>query len=134
MTSLTDIESLDELNIGKLKSIGITSVERLLLAGSQKKWRMKLASKLGVNEAILSFWVSQADLLRIDGLNSSWIPTLVGMGISSIQELAVQSPVDVHTNFTKFYERNGYSSNLPGLIAVVDWISKASMLPAIIKN
>jgi predicted flap endonuclease-1-like 5' DNA nuclease len=134
MAKLTDIESIGNTYSKKLKAAGISSLNMLLKTGSNKKGRMEIAQKSGINEKQILEWVNRADLSRIKGVSTQYSDLLEHTGVDSIPELAQRNPDKLYLMMTKVNKEKQIVRNLPSVSQVKNWIQQARTLPRMVTH
>lgn len=134
MAKLTEIESVGNTYSKKLKAAGISSLNMLLKTGSNKKGRMEIAKKSGINEKQILEWVNRADLSRIKGVSTHYSDLLEHIGVDSIPELAQRNPDKLYLIMTKVNKEKQIVRNLPSITQVKNWVQQASTLPRVVTH
>lgn len=133
MARLNRIESIDEKNAKKLKTVGITTVESLLDAGATAAKRKTLAKDAKVNEKQLLRWVKHADLFRIKGVAGLKAELLEGIGVSNINQLGKKDPVKLREEMLSYNDKKNLVQRVPGMIQVKRWVQTAKKLKPVVK-
>lgn len=133
MNTITD-------KLTKIKGIGKNVENRLLsneisdLVSLRKKTqkpeeRDKLAQEIKVQAQTLYRWSKQADLMRVDGIDTDWAELLIRAGIrnvgdlAEIDEISLKKLLDVYSkNYSTDYDEG------PDLEKLKDWKLEASKL------
>jgi len=71
-----------------LAEVGIATTDELLERGADRASRHQLSTDTGIGVRLITRWVQQADLLRVDGLGGADADWLISAGIESVQRLA----------------------------------------------
>lgn len=133
MARLNRIESIDEKNAKKLKTVGITTVESLLDAGATAAKRKTLAKDAKVNEKQLLRWVKHADLFRIKGVAGLKAELLEGIGVSNINQLGKKDPVKLREEMLSYNDKKNLVQRVPGMIQVKRWVQTAKKMKPVVK-
>jgi predicted flap endonuclease-1-like 5' DNA nuclease len=134
MAKLIEIESIGNVYSKKLKTAGISSLNKLLKTGANKKGRMQIASESGISENKILEWVKRADLSRIKGISTQYADLLEYTGVDSIPELAQRNPDKLFLMMTKVNKEKQIVRKLPSVSQVKNWISQANALPRVITH
>ncbi len=132
MTALIDIEGIGEAYAVKFKTVGVTTVEKLLDAGCTPKGRKELAEKTGISEALILKWVNHSDLYRIKGVGSEYSDLLEAAGVDTVVELATRKAENLVAKMQEVNKAKKLVRNLPVLSQVTDWVEQAKKLPRVI--
>jgi predicted amidophosphoribosyltransferase len=92
---INEIKGILPDQITKLKKEGIDSTIKLLGKGHKPDLRKSLANRTGISEMIISRFVNQADLMRIDGVDPNYANLLDNIGISSIITMSKKTVKDI---------------------------------------
>jgi predicted flap endonuclease-1-like 5' DNA nuclease len=129
MTKLTEIEGIGEVYSGKLKAVGIDTVEELLEAGATPKGRQKLEEKTGIGHKLILEWVNLADLMRIKGIGEEYADLLEEAGVDTVKELRNRNSDNLHAALLEINEQKRLVRQVPGRDQVANWIEQAKTLP-----
>jgi len=125
---ITQIDSLDEEEIQKLKSVGIRTTDRLLEAAKSPKGRDHLAAQIGLpRERILS-WANAADRLRIKGMGKGYSNLLQAAGVSTVRELRYRNPSNLAAAMAEQNKKRKLVRFLPSEKLIARWIKQAREL------
>lgn len=126
---IEDIEGIGTTYGEKLRDVGISTVEKLLEKGCNKKGRKALAEATGIDASLILKWVNMADLYRVRGIGSEYAELLEKAGVDTVKELRNRNPANLHK---KMAEVNAAGRPLvrllPGLKRVEAWVSHAKQL------
>lgn len=75
--------------IKKLENIGIHNLNYFIEKAATPELRIKLAREIGADEKDVYFWVKQADLLKIEGINPDDAYLLAKVGLRSAEDLSI---------------------------------------------
>lgn len=129
MTALVDIEGIGEVYAEKLKAAGISSVEKLLEAGSTPKGREDLAKQTGVSKDLILKWVNRADLYRVKGIGSEYSDLLEAAGVDTVVELAQRNPEALYKKLEEVNAEKKLVRRMPTPAQVTEWVESARQLP-----
>lgn len=134
MAKLTEIESIGNAYSKKLKTAGISSLNKLLKTGANKKGRMEIAQKSGISEKQILEWVNRADLSRIKGVSTQYADLLEHTGVDSLPELAQRNPDKLFLTMTQINKDKKIVRKLPAVSQVKNWINQARKLPRVVTH
>ena len=129
---LADVRGIDNEAREKLEAGGISSVEDFLKRAGRVQGRREVSLSTGLCEKALLEWVGEADLKRIDGLDSSFVPLLQKVGITNVRDLALREAEGLRGLMVEVNKAQKWVSELPTLDDVVQWVAQARKLPRII--
>lgn len=129
MTALVDIEGIGEVYAEKLKAAGISSVEKLLEAGSTPKGREDLAKQTGISKDLILKWVNRADLYRVKGIGSEYSDLLEAAGVDTVVELAQRNPESLYKKLEEVNAKQKLVRRMPTPAQVTEWVESARQLP-----
>ncbi|MEJ5315087.1 MULTISPECIES: DUF4332 domain-containing protein [Anaerolinea] len=129
MTALVDIEGIGEVYAEKLKSVGVTSVEKLLELGSTPKGRDDLARQTGISQDLILKWVNRADLYRVKGIGSEYSDLLEAAGVDTVVELAQRNPEALYKKLDEINAEKKLVRRMPTPDQVKEWVEQARQLP-----
>ena len=123
---IEDIEGVGPVFGQKLQSAGVRTVKGLLKAGATDSGRKTLASKTGIDGALILKWVNMADLYRVKGIGSEYSELLEKAGVDTVKELRNRNADNLHVKLAQVNE-NGRRlvRQLPALGQVRDWVQQA---------
>ena len=125
MARLTDIEGIGPAVYEKLKGLGITTTQRLMLVAANKPGREDLASQTGISDRLLLKWVNLADLLRVKGIGEEYSELLEAAGVDSVMELRKRKAETLHQALTHANGKKRLVRRLPSSVDVKRWIKAA---------
>jgi len=134
MSKLSEIEGIGEAYSVKLEEAGITSLEKLLEMGSEKKGRKEIAEKSGVSEKLILGWVNRADLSRVKGISTQYADLLKVAGVDTIPELAQRKAENLQAKMAEINEEKNLVRKIPTENQVEDWVNQAKELPRVITH
>lgn len=129
MTTISDIEGIGEIYAGKLKEAGVTTIEKLLEMGAEKKGRNDIAEKTGISEKQILNWVNRADLSRIKGVSTQYADLLEFAGVDTVPELAQRNAANLHQKMVEVNDEKKLVRQVPALSQVEEWVEQAKALP-----
>ncbi|NLN46441.1 MAG: DUF4332 domain-containing protein [Clostridiaceae bacterium] len=132
MAALSTIEGIGEVYQNTLKEAGITSVEKLLEAGSTKAGRAKLAETTNLSDKLLLKWINHADLMRIKGIGGEYSELLEAAGVDTVPELAGRRADNLYAKMCEINDAKKLVRKLPTQEQVAGWVEQAKALPRII--
>ncbi|MDH3704605.1 MAG: DUF4332 domain-containing protein [Acidimicrobiia bacterium] len=87
VATIDDIPSIVPAYATMLAEVGIVTTDQLLERGSDRAARRRLSAETGIGVRLITRWVQQADLLRIEGLDGADVDWLISAGIESVERL-----------------------------------------------
>ena len=133
-----EIETLEGVGpkTGKaLRAINIATVDDFLKKAQMASSRSDIAKKISVRPKMVDSWASMSDLLRIKGMDHQSAELMHASGITTIADLAKQTPSRFITKMTKVNNagKRSIAPEIPSKTNVSDWISQASKMKAVIE-
>lgn len=128
MSSLTDIEGIGACYAEKLRAIGVTSQENLLLMGATRSGRAALAEESGISAKLLLKWVNHTDLARVQGICCEYAELLQRAGVENLPELAWRKHGNLHNRIACANEDHKLVEVLPSAGEVEQWVTEARVL------
>ena len=132
MSKLSDIEGIGEVYSAKLEEAGITTLENLLKAGSERKGCKEIAENTGINEKLILKWTIRADLARVKGISTQYAGLLERASIDTAPELAQCRADNLHTTMVEINDKINLVRKVPALSQVKDWVAQAKELPRVV--
>ena len=129
MSKLSDIEGIGEIYAEKLNSAGVTTIEKLLEMGAEKKGRGAIAEQTGISEKQILNWVNRADLSRVKGVSTQYADLLEFAGVDTVPELAQRNAANLHVKMNEVNEERQLVRQLPSESQVAEWVEQAKSLP-----
>ncbi len=126
---IEDIEGIGPKHGEALRRAGITSVAKLLDAGSDRKGRKDLSDRTGISEKQLLKCVNMADLFRIKGVASQYAELLECAGVDTVKELRNRNPDSLAEKMTAVNTEKRLTRQSPSVKSVRKWVSQAKTLP-----
>lgn len=130
---IREIEGIGPNYAGKLKTVGIDTVENLLDKGCKRSGRKELATKTDISETLILEWVNMADLFRIEGIGEEYSDLLEEAGVDTVVELSKRIPENLHTKLKEANEKKKLVRQLPSLDMVKKWVEQAKKLPRVVE-
>jgi predicted flap endonuclease-1-like 5' DNA nuclease len=115
--------------VAALSSHGIQNSEQLLTALRTPADRRTMATKLNVDNTVVTEMANRADLARINGIGSVFGDLLEMAGVDTVRELAQRRPDNLHAKIVAVNTANQVAGRLPTLDQVTDWVNQAKSLP-----
>jgi hypothetical protein len=128
LVKITEIEGLDEYAARKLRQAGIRSVNDLFEQGSTPRGRRKLVDQTGIDLRLITSWVHQIDLQRIEGVGVGYASLLESAGVGTPRDLARRNPGNLHQALERVNEEEELVRRLPSKTQVTGWVAQASSL------
>ena len=132
MSKLSDIEGIREVYSSKLQEAGITTLEALLDACSDRKGRKDISEKTGISDKLILKWANRADLARVKGISTQYADLLEFSGVDTVPELAQRRSDNLHAKMIEVNEEKNLVRKVPSLSQVQDWIDQAKELPRVL--
>jgi hypothetical protein len=124
--TLEYLPGISDDDVRRLRSRGIHHTNQLLHRTSLDIDRRRLSSKTGISPERLLEFANQCTLLEVSGMER-WLPLLRRLGITSMKDLRVQDPMQLHG---RLIEAIGLAG-APRPTDVQYWISQATALDII---
>lgn len=133
MAKLTKIYGIDDDMAIRLKSAGVTTVEKLLEHGETREGRKAIAIKARINQKQVDKWVNHADFFRVKGIAGLKAELLEQVGVPTVKHLARQDPDKLYDKMERYNERKNLVERVPGLVQVRRWVKTAKRLKPAVK-
>jgi predicted flap endonuclease-1-like 5' DNA nuclease len=134
LSKLTEIEGIGPAFAEKLASAGVTTCEKLLVAGSSAKGRQDLAAASGIDHSRLLRFVNHADLMRIKGVGGEYAELLEACGVDSVPELARRNSDNLVAHMKQVNLQKKLVRLIPSTTSVSGWITQAKNLPRAVSH
>ncbi len=134
LTSILNIQGIGPAYAESLAAAGISSVEKLLEAGSGKNGRMGIAERTGIAEKLILEWVNRSDLFRIKGVGEKYSDLLVEAGVDTVVELSKRIPENLYAKLAEVNGTRKLVKRNPTLPEVKSWVEQAKALPRMIQH
>ena len=133
MTNIVDIEGIGTQHAGKLRAVGIATVEALLDKGATPAGRNALAEQSAISGKLILRWVNHADLFRIKGVAGQYAELLEAAGVDTVVELAKRNAQNLFHAMVACNEEKKLVRVTPAQSRVEDWVAQANALPRVVK-
>ena len=130
---LNRIVTIDEDAVKKLKSVGVTTLEKFLARASSPIGRKSISSESRISEKMILKWVFQADMFRIKGLAGNKAELLGAVGINNLRDLAKGNPEKLFKTMTEINEKKHIVQRVPGVLQIKRWIESAQKMTSMVK-
>ena len=125
---IDEIEGICPVFGEKLKSAGITSVDKLLEKCAAKSGRVALAKETGIDEKSILKWTNHADLFRIPGVGPQFSELLEASGVDTVKELRNRNAENLHAKMLEVNESKKLVRRVPSLKEIEKYIAEAGKL------
>jgi predicted flap endonuclease-1-like 5' DNA nuclease len=132
MAKLEKIEGIGPIYAHKLRAAGVSTVEKLLKAGSTPIGRRELVEKTGIGGEYILDWVNRADLMRVRGVGEEYGDLLEKAGVDTAVELARRSPDHLYQKMIEVNQEKRLVRRLPTRDMIARWIEHAKALPRVV--
>lgn len=129
---LTEVEGIGKVYAGKLKTLGITKTDDLLIEGATPAGRKKIADVSGISSKLILEWVNMVDLFRVKGVGEEYADLLEEAGVDTVPELAQRNPENLYQQLLKTNTEKNLVRRSPGLSEVKSWVAQAKKLPRVV--
>jgi predicted flap endonuclease-1-like 5' DNA nuclease len=130
---ITDIRGIGADTALILRSEGIRTTVALLQCAKTPKQRLKIATKVGIDDKRILDWVTAADRMRIKGVGWEYSELLSAAGVKTVKELQFRNPQKLVDQMTQANTRRKLVRLLPSVKVVQRWIESAQKLPPAIR-
>jgi len=117
-----------------LRGAGIRTVDKLLVAGGDKKSRQALSKATGISEARILKCVNMADLFRISGVASQYAELLECAGVDTVKELKHRNAENLAAKMAEVNAAKRLVRRPPSSAVVSRWVTQAKGLPAMVSH
>ena len=125
---LNRIVTIDGDAVKKLKSVGVTTLEKFLARASSPVGRKSISSESQISEKLILKWVHQADMFRIKGLAGNKAELLGAVGVSSLKDLAKGNAEKLFKSMTEINDKKHVVQRVPGILQIKRWIESAKKM------
>jgi predicted flap endonuclease-1-like 5' DNA nuclease len=133
-------KTVDILGVGpayeaKLKALGITKVEQLLLEGSTATDRKHMAEATGISEKLILTWVNHCDLMRVTGCGPEYARLMERAGVDTVVELAGRNSFSLAAKLKAANDLGGGKvcvKRLPDVVTATKWINNAAQFRRVV--
>ena len=126
---ITDIRGIGADTALILRSEGIRTTVALLQCAKTPKQRLKIATKVGIDDKRILDWVTAADRMRVKGVGWEYSELLSAAGVKTVKELQFRNPQKLVDQMTQANTRRKLVRLLPSVKVVQRWIESAQKLP-----
>jgi hypothetical protein len=126
---IADLDCIDPEVIGRLKSLGIRSSDKLLDAAKSLRGRKTLAAKTGIDEKSLLSLANKIDRMRVKGIGQDYAKLLQIAGVNTVRELKYRNPKRLAEAMAEANAKRKLVRVLPSERTVERWIEHAKKLP-----
>jgi len=130
---ITDIRGIGVDAALILRSEGIRTTVALLQFAKTPKQRLKIATKVGIDDKRVLDWVTAADRMRVKGVGWEYAELLCAAGVKTAKELQFRNPQKLVDQMTQANARRKLVRLLPSVKVVQRWIESAQKLPPAIR-
>ncbi|MGA9323391.1 MAG: DUF4332 domain-containing protein [Xanthobacteraceae bacterium] len=130
---ITDIRGIGADTALILRSEGIRTTVALLQCAKTPKQRLKIATKVGIDDRRILDWVTAADRMRVKGVGWEYSELLSAAGVKTVKELQFRNPQKLVDQMTQANTRRKLVRLLPSVKVVQRWIESAQKLPPAIR-
>jgi predicted flap endonuclease-1-like 5' DNA nuclease len=130
---IEDIEGIGEVKGQKLRSLGITSVKKLLENTRTKRQRQQLAEQADISEKRILKFANMADLYRIKGVGQEFSELLEAAGVDTVPELAQRNASNLTAKMKEVNDAKKLTRRNPNLAEVEKWVLQAKELPRVLE-
>jgi len=130
---ITDIRGIGADTALILRSEGIRTTVALLQSAKTPKQRLKIATKVGIDDKRVLDWVTAADRMRVKGVGWEYAELLSAAGVKTVKELKFRNPQKLVDQMTQANTRRKLVRLLPSVKLVQRWIENAQKLPPAIR-
>ena len=130
--SIEDIEGIGPKYAKMLKAAGVMNTGQLLAEGGERKRRVQLGERCGINEKLILKWVNMSDLFRIKGVGGQWAELLEASGVDTVKELRSRNPENLADRMREINKQKRLVKQVPNVTQVKSWVDQARKLkPAV---
>jgi Domain of unknown function (DUF4332) len=130
---ITDIRGIGMDIALILRSEGIRTTVTLLQCAKTPKQRLRIATKIGIDDKRVLDWVTAADRMRVKGVGWEYAELLRAAGVKTAKELQFRNPQKLVDQMTQANARRKLVRLLPSVKVVQRWIESAQKLPPAIR-
>jgi Domain of unknown function (DUF4332) len=130
---ITDIRGIGADTALILRSEGIRTTVALLHCAKTPKQRLKIATRVGIDDKRVLDWVTAADRMRVKGVGWEYSELLSAAGVKTAKELQFRNPQKLVDQMTQANARRKLVRLLPSVKVVQRWIESAQNLPPAIR-
>ena len=130
---LKKIETIEPTFLESFQKLGIKDTGALLLSGTTKAARIKLAANAKVPPGDLENLLRLADLMRLPGVKNIRARLYLESGIDCVEKFGRQKPAKLHAYLLEYTSRVKYAKAPPLPKELATTIAWAKILPIIVK-
>lgn len=130
---IEELEGIGPVLGEKLRSLGITTTDKLLENTKTKKQRQDLAESAGIPEKSILKFANMVDLFRINGVGEEYSELLEAAGVDTVLELAQRNAENLTAKMLEVNEAKNLTRRTPSLKEVTKWIEEAKTLPRVLE-
>ena len=129
---IDSIEGIGPKYAEMLKAAGVTNTGQLLAEGGERKHRIQLVERSGINEKLILKWVNMSDLFRIKGVAGQWAELLEAAGVDTVKELRNRNPENLAEKMREINKQKRLVKQVPNATQISSWVDQAKKLkPAV---
>jgi predicted flap endonuclease-1-like 5' DNA nuclease len=125
-----DIKGLGPELKAKLEAEGIKNTDQLLERSRDAHQRTELAHKVGSTQVVIKELANRADLMRLNGVGSTYSNLLEEAGVNSCREMQHRVPENLHKTLEEVHVRMKLGIHVPTLAQVTAWVTEAKTFAA----
>jgi len=127
--SIEVIEGIGPKYAETLRAAGVMNTGQLLAEGGERKRRVQLVERCGINEKLILRWVNMSDLFRIKGVAGQWAELLEASGVDTVKELGNRNPENLADRMREINKQKRLVKQVPNATQVRSWVDQAKKLP-----
>lgn len=131
---LEKIEGIGPKYAESLRSVGVTSVAKLLAVGSTRKGRDSIVKQTGISDALILRWVNRADLCRVTGVSTQYSELLEAAGVDTVKELRTRRADNLTARMRAVNDEKKLVRRPPAESEVAKWVEQAKLLAPVITH
>ena len=128
MVNLLELAGINETYAQQLRQAGVSSASDLLEIGATPQGRRRLAAQTQIELKLITSWVHQLDLQRIDGIGAGYASLLESAGVESPRALGRRNPENLHQALERTNQREQLVRRMPSASQVEGWVAQAGSL------
>lgn len=127
--TMQDIHIINNEEGKHLSQMSIMSTEDMIDKCSSQEGVERIAKSMGKESWVVRSWVSMADLMRVEGVDTVNAELLELSGISSVQALASVKLQKLTESIKIIHKHVGKTNHVPDSDEIEGWIKNAKSLP-----
>ena len=131
---IDSIEGIGPKYAEMLKAAGVTNTGQLLAEGGERKHRIQLVERSGINEKLILKWVNMSDLFRIKGVAGQWAELLEAAGVDTVKELRNRNPENLAEKMREINKQKRLVKQVPNATQIRSWVDQAKKLKPAVSN